>query len=125
MNYKRLAWEGEPAYGKHLMVHLEGCGSALLEIDSVRKLITELVPAIDMQPFGPCHVHRFGEGVEAGISAFQLIYTSHISIHTNEAAREGYFDVFSCKPFEDETVLAALRQAFEPRHLDSRALYRV
>lgn len=125
VNYKRLAWEGEPAYGKHLMIHLGGCSDAILDLETIRNFIVDLVPAINMRAFGSCHAHRFGEGQEAGISAFQLIYTSHISVHTNDAAREAYFDIFSCKSFEDDTILDALRETFGPEQVDHLCVFRV
>lgn len=112
MSYKRIIHDGVPHYGQHLMVHLIQCGEAILHEGAIHDFMVELVPAIDMQAYGPCRVFRFGEGEELGISAFQLIYTSNISMHTNDAHREGYFDLFSCRAFDVGQVLDRLRVAF-------------
>ena len=35
-----------------------------------------------------------------GISAFEIIDASHISIHTFTKTREAYIDIFSCRKFD-------------------------
>jgi S-adenosylmethionine/arginine decarboxylase-like enzyme len=57
-------------------------------------------------------------------SAVQLIQTSAITIHTNDEARDMYLDVFSCKDFEAETVIKAVKDWFAPASIDSQTLLR-
>ena len=83
-----------------------------------------MVKRIDMVPFGEPFVERFGEDDEVGISAVQLIQTSAITIHTNDEARDMYLDVFSCKDFNAEDVLSAVKDWFAPEGLDSQTLLR-
>jgi S-adenosylmethionine/arginine decarboxylase-like enzyme len=86
--------------------------------------LRELVPAIDMKAYGDPIVERFGDGDDVGISAVQLIYTSAITIHTNDMYRDMYLDVFSCKPFNAETVVERVRRAFAPAEVNHQLLYR-
>ena len=65
-----------------------------------------------------------GPGIETGISAVQLIYTSAIVIHTNDQSREMYLDVFSCKGFSEDDVIAYLNETFAPAAVNFQILYR-
>lgn len=48
-----------------------------------------------------------------GISGFVIIAESHISVHTFVEPRYVNIDVFSCKDFDTERVLADLRDKFK------------
>lgn len=63
-----------------------------------------LVRAIDMVPYGEPQVQLFGSGNKAGYTLVQLIETSNITGHFCEETNDMYLDVFSCKPFEPQTV---------------------
>jgi len=52
-----------------------------------------------MKPNGKSRVKRFGKGKLNGISAFQFIETSSISIHFDETENRAFIDIFSCKDF--------------------------
>jgi S-adenosylmethionine/arginine decarboxylase-like enzyme len=69
-------------------------------------------------------VARFGEGIQVGISAVQLITTSAITIHTNDQARDLYLDVFSCKWFAEDTVLNKVKQMFAPQEITYQIVMR-
>lgn len=122
--YKRIVIDGQRYYGKHLIVNAGGCGEAVLSIDEMRNFIIELVDRIDMVRYGDSIVERFGEGIETGISAVQLIMTSAITIHTNDLARDFYLDVFSCKDFDEAAVEAYVRELFQPEHLETQVFLR-
>lgn len=122
--YKRIIHNGERYYGRHVMLDCSGCNENLLEIPVMRKFIKELVDRIDMRAFGEAHVHRFGSGQETGISAVQLIETSAITLHTNDAARDLYLDVFSCKEFEADTVVQVVNDYFSPTHATPQSILR-
>jgi S-adenosylmethionine/arginine decarboxylase-like enzyme len=112
--YKRIQYNGKACYGKHMLVHLQNCNDNILSIEIVQDFISQLVKNIDMIPFGDCHCFRFGDGEEIGLSAIQLIYTSSITLHTNDMHREGYLDVFSCKNFSEEKVVESIKKVFSP-----------
>lgn len=122
--YKRILHEGKACYGKHALFHLSGCNERILSIEAVKAFIAELVEAIDMVAYGECHCYRFGEGEELGLSGVQLIYTSSITIHTNDLHREAYLDVFSCKDFAEGQVVACIRQVFSPETVDCQSIIR-
>ena len=111
-------------YGKHVILTASGCNAALLDKDKIADFCRDMVKRIDMVPFGEPFVERFGEDDEVGISAVQLIQTSAITIHTNDEARDMYLDVFSCKDFNAEDVLSAVKDWFAPEGLDSQTLLR-
>lgn len=123
-NYKRIVVDGVTYYGKHLILTASGCGDALLEKETIARFMTELVDRIDMVAFGEPIVERFGEGAEVGISAVQLIMTSAIVIHTNDTARDMYLDVFSCKGFNEEDVVAFVNELFAPEAVTYQTLLR-
>jgi len=122
--YKRAQVNGISYYGKHLMLTAVSCNDNLLDIDTVSRFVRELVPAIDMVPYGDLVIARFGEGIEEGISAVQLIITSAITIHTNDQARDLYLDVFSCKWFEESVVIDMVKKYFNPEDINDSVVLR-
>jgi len=122
--YKRTEINGGKYYGKHLMVTAIACNDNLLDLSSVSRFITEMVPRIDMVPYGDLVIARFGEGIEEGISAVQLIVTSAITIHTNDMMRDLYLDVFSCKWFEEDTVIDMIKEFFAPKEIKENTILR-
>jgi S-adenosylmethionine/arginine decarboxylase-like enzyme len=100
------------------------CNENITSIQAVKEFITQLVMDIDMVPFGECHCYRFGEGEEIGLSAVQLIYTSSITMHTNDLYREGYLDVFSCKDFSENQVNESVKQVFSPERVEYQTIIR-
>ncbi len=124
MPYKRIVVDGVPHYGKHVILTASGCNDALLEKEKIADFCRDMVKRIDMVPFGEPFVERFGGGDEVGISAVQLIQTSAITIHTNDAARDMYLDVFSCKDFEASDVLKSVEDWFAPGSVEHQTLLR-
>lgn len=124
MPYKRIVVDGVKHYGKHVVLTAGACNAALLEKDKIAQFCRDMVEKIDMVAFGEPFVERFGEGDEVGISAVQLIQTSAITIHTNDEARDMYLDVFSCKDFDAETVLAVVKEWFAPETIEHDVLLR-
>ena len=123
-SYKRTEINGGKYYGKHLMVTALSCNENILDLDEVSSFIKEMVPKIDMIPYGDLIAARFGEGIESGISAVQLISTSSITVHTNDAFRDIYLDVFSCKWFEEETVIEMIKEYFSPVEIKETVILR-
>jgi S-adenosylmethionine/arginine decarboxylase-like enzyme len=122
--YKRVHYDGKYCYGKHALFHLINCNEEILSIDKVKGFISSLVHDIDMTAFGECQCFRFGEGDEIGLSAVQLIYTSSITMHTNDLHREGYLDVFSCKDFSENQVLESVENFCSPERIEHEVIIR-
>ncbi|NPV02958.1 MAG: S-adenosylmethionine decarboxylase [Brevinematales bacterium] len=123
-DYKRTIINGVKYYGKHLMLTAIACNENLPSIEKISQFIREMIPKIDMVPFGDLLIARFGEGKEVGISAVQLIITSAITIHTNDTARDMYLDVFSCKWFDDAKVEEMVKEYFSPEQIHSANILR-
>jgi S-adenosylmethionine/arginine decarboxylase-like enzyme len=122
--YKRILHDGKLCYGKHALFHLVKCNENILSIEAVKTFISTLVHDIDMVAFGECQCFRFGEGDEVGLSGVQLIYTSSITLHTNDLHREGYLDVFSCKDFSEDQVIATITKFFLPERVECQTIIR-
>ena len=71
----------------------------------IHRFVVELCQLIEMKRFGETQVVHFGEDERvAGYSMVQLIETSLISGHFANLTNAVYLDVFSCKPYDPETV---------------------
>ena len=77
-----------------------------------------------MVAYGDLVIARFGDGIEEGISAVQLIMTSAITIHTNDKARDLYLDVFSCKWFDEDIVEEMVDYYFNPENIANTIILR-
>lgn len=99
-------------FGPHLLVNIEGYSGAS-DMDALFHLFDNLPPRIDMTPIMRPYVLRSqtrdGESI---LSAMTMIAESHIALHLNEATRQAYFDIFSCKFFDTAAVLGELKSAF-------------
>jgi S-adenosylmethionine/arginine decarboxylase-like enzyme len=122
--YKRIVFNGQRHYGRHVMVDATQCNSRLLELKDINEFVAELVKRIDMVAFGDIVSARFGGGIETGISAVQLIETSCISLHTNDKALDLYLDVFSCKDFKVGDVVDVVTEYFGPESMNVRDFLR-
>lgn len=122
--YRRLKINGEPHYGQHALVTALGCNDQLLSIEKMYEFLQTMADDIDMVRYGPPIVARFGGGIETGLSGVQLIETSAIMVHTNDAHRDMYLDVFSCKSFDEATVRRVLDDFFSPSSVKCEVIYR-
>lgn len=89
----------------HLIVDVEDCPpSTVVDRVFVERLLTELPAKIGMSILhGPVVVEGIPEN--PGITGFLIIDYSHISIHTFQKSNELLIDIFSCKPYDQETVI--------------------
>ena len=124
VEYRRIELDNVKYYGKHLILTGLSCRESITDKQSVADFLKTLVKKIDMVAFGEPLVERFGNGIEIGLSAVQLIETSAIVVHTNDQARDMYLDVFSCKGFSEEVVVDYVREIFQPQQLNFQVLLR-
>jgi negative regulator of genetic competence, sporulation and motility len=91
-------------WGKHLII---------------AKFVDELVVKIDMIKYGPLWIERFAthDPIKAGISFIQMIETSNISGHFVDHDGDFYLDVFSCKDYDEDEVIALVEEYFTPEDL--------
>jgi S-adenosylmethionine/arginine decarboxylase-like enzyme len=90
---------------------------SIRDAENIRRFVAELCDLIGMRRFGETQVVHFGEDERvAGFSMVQLIETSLISAHFANATNTTYLDVFSCKPYDPETVDRFAREYFGGSH---------
>lgn len=113
------------AWGYHLILDCYECDlEAMKNRDTVYKFAKELVERIDMVAFGEPQIIHFGEGDKEGFTLVQLIETSNICAHYANDTKTIYLDVFSCKPYDTETVIATVKGYFFPKKITERYVER-
>ncbi len=82
----------------------------LSNLEGIKTLFSNIVHTLNMTPVSDCVYHVFPGS--NGITAFQVIAESHISIHTWPEYNYFSFDVFSCKDFDDKSLDVLLHKTF-------------
>ena len=69
---------------------------------------------IDMVALCPPFILKYlnPPDISWGLTGFIIISTSHISFHTFPEKRTLHFDMFSCRPFEEEDIIKYLDKIF-------------
>jgi len=99
----------------HLIIDGYGGDPAKLAAEEVVKGLLESYPeAIGMTKLAPPQVYRYqgAKPLDWGLSGFVIIAESHISIHTFPARRLLWADIFSCRPFDAERAIEAVKEHF-------------
>jgi S-adenosylmethionine/arginine decarboxylase-like enzyme len=113
------------SWGKHAILNIyRGATHRIQCADNVKRFSQDLVKRIDMVPYGPPQVQRFGSDDKAGLTLVQLIETSNITGHFCDKTGDAYIDVFSCKPFDVKAVEQAVREYFRPENIQSQVFDR-
>jgi S-adenosylmethionine decarboxylase len=89
----------------------------LADLELVRALLDRVPLEIGMVKIAPPYVCRY-EGSKPsdwGISGFVLIAESHLSVHTFPERGLLWADIFSCKSFDADRLVDAVREAFSLR----------
>ena len=110
---------------KHLLINATFNKTPFLEVDFTSSWIKKIVSKIDMDLlYEPVSV-KCNEPNNEGISAFCLITTSHIALHSWEKSEPNLvqLDVYSCKDFDQFLILEEFRK-FSPIRLGCKYLDR-
>jgi len=113
--------EQKKHWGYELILDLFDCDRlCITQKEPIKKYIYDILQLIKMKPYGECIVERFGEGDIEGISAFQFLMTSSITIHCREDNRHNdcYINLFSCKEFDPEKVIIFSQQFFNAKAIN-------
>jgi len=103
------------SWGYHLILDCSKCASSTIRNSAnITRFAKTLVQRIDMVAYGEPQVVHFGSGDKSGYTLIQLIETSNIAAHFCEETNDMYLDVFSCKPFEPQTVDEVVTEYFRP-----------
>jgi S-adenosylmethionine/arginine decarboxylase-like enzyme len=106
-------------WGYHLMLDCAACDKEKIQDAAhITAFAKDLVKRIDMVAYGEPQVVNFGSGNKAGYTLVQLIETSNICAHFCNDSGDVYFDVFSCKPFAQETVVDIVNEYFKPANIN-------
>ena len=105
-------------WGETCLVDARDCNRRWLACEhTVREFIVTLPGVIGMKAFGPPVMARFGRPGEReyGLTAIQLLTTSHCALHACEVSGELYLDITSCGAIEAGKVRALIHQYFGRR----------
>jgi hypothetical protein len=83
--------------------------------EEAQRFVDGMLKEIGMKPLGPLNWADAEDLDFPGQSFVQMITTSHCSLHFfahKDGSNELYFDLYSCKPFDDKKVVALLDQKF-------------
>lgn len=110
---------------KHLLINATFSQTPFVYEAFAEHWLTELVDLIDMKLLSPPKAVRCDEQYNEGISAFCLITTSHISLHSWEKTNPNLIqlDVYSCKDFNPKVILKELKK-FSPIDIHHKFLDR-
>ncbi|MDE1855151.1 MAG: adenosylmethionine decarboxylase [Candidatus Micrarchaeota archaeon] len=116
-------------FGPHLTVDLYGCDAKLLsDMAHVYRILDEMPGLLDMKKISKPQVMPYegsaGTFDKGGISAFVIIATSHISIHTFVAQKYASVDIFSCKAFDTERAIRYISGKFKAKKIETNLLSR-
>jgi len=114
-------------WGYHLILDCHACDVPSIQSkENVYNWITGLVRAIDMEPIGEPRIEYTAAEFpdKAGFTAIQVIVTSSIVAHFVDSTGDVYIDVFSCKPFNNDTVIQTIEQSFSPKRIRTNYLTR-
>jgi len=112
-------------FGKMALINLYKCNSKLIRDKKyIRKFFPKICKIIQMELHGKCKVQRFGKGKLNGISAFQFIKTSSITIHFDERENRAFIDIFSCKDFNEKKAEIFSKKYFQANNSSSKVIKR-
>lgn len=107
-------------WGYHLILDCARCdASAITSADVLREFTKALVEDIKMNAYGEPQILHFGHNEVhlSGWTVVQLIETSNITGHFCDHSREGYIDIFSCKPFDNNVAIACVNRFLKPEKI--------
>jgi S-adenosylmethionine decarboxylase len=116
-------------FGPHLTIDLYGCDAGLLmDAEHICKVLDEMPGLLDMRKISKPQIISYegtpGTFDKGGVSAFVIIATSHISIHTFVEQRYASMDIFSCKEFNVDKALAYAAGKFKAKKTEINLLMR-
>lgn len=114
------------AFGQHLIVDAAGCNHRISDRESIAGFAKDLVKAIDMKAYGAPWIEHFGHDLPkaSGFTLVQLIETSNVIAHFCDDTGEAYFDIFSCKTFDEATAIEVIQTYFEPIKCQTQSMIR-
>ena len=123
-------------YGPHLTIDAYGCDpERLSDLSLVYRWLHDLPRKLGMDVLFPpyCHDYVNVNPLESGVTGIVGLTTSHASIHTYpymhcsddpNTIGTAFVDVFSCRPFDVDLVVADFKATFGGKDLHVRIVER-
>ncbi len=112
-----------PFWGYHLMVDCSGLEKdtdTLNDVEHVKAFMRELLEVAGMTAWGEPVIARlkpedgdFPDGL-SGTTCVQLLHTSNACLHLCDLTKKLFFDLFSCKAFDQAAVVGVVEKYFAP-----------
>jgi S-adenosylmethionine/arginine decarboxylase-like enzyme len=106
-------------WGYSVSIDCASCDKEVItNSEKLKKWVTNLVVDIDMIAHGEPQIIHFGEAGtnKEGYTVVQLLTTSAIVAHCCDTTGDAYIDIFSCKWFDNETVIDNIHKHLKPKH---------
>ena len=111
--------------GLHILVDAKVQDSEVFKRETLEQLFTKLISVLDMKALGEpvfyevpvdpeilARVQQTGKFEdEGGITGFQVISTSHMSLHAWPLQNFFHLDVFSCKTFDSRLAFSVILES--------------
>jgi S-adenosylmethionine/arginine decarboxylase-like enzyme len=109
----------------HLKVLGQGDPTRLRDPTFILRFVKDLIKLVGMRPLGEPTIHVVEEdikkmggalfedegGVTGQIVGYDTLSTSHLALHTWPLRGEYHLDIYSCREFDQYTVLGFVRDA--------------
>lgn len=105
------------AWGWLTTIDARYCNGNINTPEVIQAFVDEVLDRIEMVPIGGTHILwcETNDPQKIGYSVYQLLQDSNISIHFCPANdNQAYLDIFSCKPYEAQTVVDIFVKHFSP-----------
>ncbi len=105
------------AWGWLTTIDARFCNEKINSPQDIQHFIDEVLEKIEMIPIGGTHILwcETNDPQKIGYSVYQLLQDSNISIHFCPANdNQAYLDIFSCKPYDPQTLVDIFDKYFSP-----------
>ncbi len=111
----------------HVMIDVYDCDADLLASEPfLHSVLNDYPDVIGMEKVSSVVLRdiKTSEPLDDGMSGFVIIATSHVSLHAWPPYGMVNLDIFSCEPFEVETVVNFAKERFQTENVEIHAVER-
>lgn len=115
------------SWGYHLILDCSGCNENISDPKIIKEVLQDLLKRTKMKAVGKPIIKflKPGDPHLQGYSCLQLIETSSITMHLNDAPESSaYIDVFTCKDFDPQVAVDVIEEYFKPKKIKRKFLRR-
>lgn len=115
--------------GKHLIIDAYGCSQkATFDVEIIKKMLLDVTKMIELKPLSDTLIYEVDESMieksETGVTGGIIFMESHFTFHSFPYKNYFSADIYSCKDFNHEKVVAYIRNLFEVNTNDITVLIR-